>query len=83
MPQTALPNFKTLQTLSVIPPQGQGSSDHITVLEGQCDPGARVEAKQRVMTPASLAAKKHSYVFCQFVSPVVAHGGGPCDCISK
>ena len=27
-----------------------------------------------------LAPPKHSYVFCQMISPVVSHGGGPCTC---
>jgi hypothetical protein len=27
-----------------------------------------------------LAPPKHLYVFCQMVSPVVGHGGGPCMC---
>ena len=31
------------------------------------------------MTPASLMGK-HSYVFCQFVSPALAHENGPCTC---
>jgi len=27
-----------------------------------------------------LAPPKHSYMFCQMVSPVVGHDGGPCTC---
>ena len=42
-----------------------------------------VLCSSQVVTPASLAAKKHSYMFCQFVSPAVAHGGGLSDCMSK
>jgi hypothetical protein len=32
-----------------------------------------------------MAPLRHSYVFCQMVSPVVGHDGGPCTCydISK
>ena len=34
----------------------------------------------QILTPASRALDKHPYMLCSFVSPAVAHGGGPCDC---
>jgi hypothetical protein len=40
-----------------------------------------LEANRRVMTSdINLAPPKHSYVFCQLISPVVGHDGGPCTC---
>ena len=31
---------------------------------------------------ASWALDRHSYMLCSFVSPAVAHKGGPCNCKS-
>jgi hypothetical protein len=33
-----------------------------------------------VTSDVDLAPPEHSYMFCQMVSPVVGHGGGPCTC---
>jgi hypothetical protein len=33
-----------------------------------------------VTSDIDLAPPRHSYVFCQMVSPVVGHEGGPCTC---
>jgi hypothetical protein len=35
---------------------------------------------QRMTSDVDLAPPKHSYVFCQMISPVVGHDGGPCTC---
>jgi transposase InsO family protein len=42
-----------------------------------------VELARAMLTVTSdidLAPPKHSYVFCQMISPVVGHDGGPCTC---
>jgi hypothetical protein len=45
------------------------------------EPEVGLESNRRVMTSdINLAPLKHSYVFCQMVSPVVGHDGGPCTC---
>jgi hypothetical protein len=45
------------------------------------EPEVGLEANRRVMTSdIDLAPPKHSYVFCQMISPVVGHDGGPCMC---
>jgi hypothetical protein len=45
------------------------------------EPEVGLESNRRVMTSdIDLAPPKHSYVFCQMISPVVGHDGGPCTC---
>src|SRR6202789_128944 len=45
------------------------------------EPEVGLESNRRVMTSdVDLAPPKHSYMFCQMVSPVVGHDGGPCTC---
>jgi hypothetical protein len=45
------------------------------------EPEVGLEANRRVMTSdINLAPPRHSYMFCQMVSPVVGHDGGPCTC---
>jgi hypothetical protein len=45
------------------------------------EPEVGLESNQRVMTSdVDLAPPRHLYVFCQMVSPVVSHDGGPCTC---
>jgi hypothetical protein len=45
------------------------------------EPEVGLESNWRVMTSdIDLAPPKHSYVFCQMISLVVGHDGGPCTC---
>jgi hypothetical protein len=45
------------------------------------EPKVGLESNRRVMTSdIDLAPPKHSYVFCQMISPVVGHNGGPYTC---
>ena len=80
--QDALPPFETLgmsrpqtTTTTENAPAGLGESPEAS------EPVGGLAPKRRVMTPASLTGK-HSYVFCQFVSPALAHENGPCTCFN-
>jgi hypothetical protein len=39
-----------------------------------------LDTYQLLTSDIDLAPPKHSYVFCQMISLVVGHGGGPCTC---
>jgi hypothetical protein len=48
---------------------------------GPDKPEVGLKSNRRVMTSdVDLAPPKHLYVFCQMISPVVGHDGGPCTC---
>ena len=84
---SALPDSKTLQAyfLHPVPPIPVQREDDEQVSE----PVVGLLANRRVMTsspsvPRHLqqrqAGDRLKYTFCQYVSPMVAHDGGPCDC---
>jgi hypothetical protein len=46
-----------------------------------CAPSHHQPARACSLTSdVDLAPPRHSYVFCQMVSPVIGHDGGPCTC---
>jgi hypothetical protein len=85
--RSALPDSKTLQAYSLHPvpliPAQHEDDEQVN------EPVVGLLANQRVMisSPSVLrhlqqrqAGDRLKYAFCQYVSPLVAHDGGLCDC---
>ena len=79
--QSSWPPFSTSQVFLMARSQMRGHlhiKETLTSNNNEVKVKGNLLSKQRVMSPTS-----SRYAFCQYLSPKIGHGGGPCDCMIR